>query len=177
MIDHLPPVLRRFEPADAAAVTELFLQAGRGLAPPHLQAQFARHVAEVLAEDYADIAAHYAPARGRGFWVVTTPEGRLLGNYALKPAGEREAELRRVYVAPAARGQGIGRLMLADAEARCRAWGFDRIVLSTSELHVAARRLYRSTGFEERRSEVVVLDGVPLRVFHLAKSLEPAMAG
>jgi GNAT superfamily N-acetyltransferase len=177
MTDDMQPVLRRFEPTDTTAVTELFLQVGRDLAPPSMQVQLARHVAEVLAGDYSDIAAHYAAGRGRGFWVVTTQDGRLLGNYGLKPVNGAEAELRRFYVSPAARGRGIARLMLEDAEMRCRAWGFDRLVLSTSELHVAALRLYRGHGFEETRSAMVEIDGIELRVFHLAKRLEPAMAG
>lgn len=168
--------LRPFEPADAPAVTALFLRVNHEIAPPNMQAQLQRHVAEALAGDYSDIGAHYRPARGRGFWVVTGRDGELLGNYALLPRPEGVVELRRFQVSPAARGRGIARMMLADAENRCRDWGIQRLALTTSELHRAALNLYQRSGFRETQAAVVDLDGVKLRVFAYEKRLAPALA-
>jgi GNAT superfamily N-acetyltransferase len=169
-------MLRPFEPADAAAVRALFLRVHHEIAPsgfkPHLQSR----ISEVLAGDYSDIPAHYEPGRGRGFWVVVAGNGDLLGNYALLPKPGDAAELRRFYVSPTVRGKGIARLMLADAERRCRDWGILRLGLTTSELHVAALKLYQRAGYEETQTAVVDLDGVKLRVFGYEKRLAPAIA-
>jgi putative acetyltransferase len=56
-------------------------------------------------------------------------------------------------VEKAHRRKGIGRELLATAEAFCRDCGYRRVVLSTSELQVAAMRLYESSGYRRVREE------------------------
>jgi ribosomal protein S18 acetylase RimI-like enzyme len=58
------------------------------------------------------------------------------------------AEIKRMYVADAARGLGLARLMLAHLEATARAAGLDALVLSTGAPQVAAVGLYASAGYE-----------------------------
>jgi ribosomal protein S18 acetylase RimI-like enzyme len=62
-----------------------------------------------------------------------------------------------MYVAPEARGRGIGRALLAGVIAQARAWpGVEQLQLGVMTENAAARALYRSVGFEvfgvERRS-------------------------
>jgi ribosomal protein S18 acetylase RimI-like enzyme len=62
-----------------------------------------------------------------------------------------------MYVAPEARGRGIGRALLAGVIAQARAWpGVEQLQLGVMTENEAARALYRSMGFEvfglERRS-------------------------
>jgi ribosomal protein S18 acetylase RimI-like enzyme len=66
---------------------------------------------------------------------------------------DQAAELRRMAVQKAQRRKGIARELLATAEAFSRDRGYRRIVLSTSELQVAARRLYESSGYRLVREE------------------------
>jgi putative acetyltransferase len=100
----------------------------------------------------------------------------MLGMFGLERAGERTAELRRMYVAPAARRKGVARMMLTHAERVCRETGCDKLVLSTSELQPAALALYRASGFELVREEVAQARtnktvGSGLRRFHFEKHL------
>jgi ribosomal protein S18 acetylase RimI-like enzyme len=61
-----------------------------------------------------------------------------------------DAYLEELYVAPARRGEGIGRALLEGAMAAARDAGAVRIDLGTSEDDVAARALYESCGFTNR---------------------------
>ena len=60
------------------------------------------------------------------------------------------------------------------AEAYCRASGYRKIVLSTSELQVAARRLYEASGYRLVREEVAAAQshktvGAGLMRYHYEK--------
>ena len=57
-------------------------------------------------------------------------------------------------VESAQRRKGLGRALLAHAEAFCRDAGYRTVVLSTSELQVAAMRLYASSGYRLVREEI-----------------------
>jgi len=53
-----------------------------------------------------------------------------------------------MYVAPEARGRGIGRRLLLEAIARAAAWpGLEQLVLGVATHNETARALYRSCGF------------------------------
>jgi GNAT superfamily N-acetyltransferase len=57
------------------------------------------------------------------------------------------AELKRMYVVPAARGTGLGRRMLAALEAEARRFGYTGIVLETGNQQPEALGLYVSAGY------------------------------
>ncbi|MER0446269.1 GNAT family N-acetyltransferase [Streptomyces sp. Edi4] len=59
-----------------------------------------------------------------------------------------DAELKRMYVIPEARGQGLARRILATLEADARAAGRTRMVLETGDKQPEAIALYMSTGYE-----------------------------
>lgn len=174
-----PPVLiRPFDRAREAEVRDLFVTCLREVAPTSMQAVLDAYIARALSGDYQDIAAHYAPARGRGFWLALSPEGGLLGTFGLQPAAEGSVELRRMYVAPDARRRGVARTMLARGEAFCAGWGMRRLFLTTSTLNRAAIELYRSAGFRESEytAEGAPPDPLPpgIRVLLFEKTLRAA---
>ncbi|MFF2818204.1 GNAT family N-acetyltransferase [Kitasatospora cineracea] len=59
------------------------------------------------------------------------------------------AELKRLYVRPAGRGHGLGRLLLAAAEDAARALGHARLRLDTMAELAEARALYTATGYTD----------------------------
>ena len=60
---------------------------------------------------------------------------------------DRSAEVKRMYVAPAARGLGLARRMLAHLEADAAAYGAEVIVLETGLAQPEAIALYESSGY------------------------------
>lgn len=99
--------------------------------------------------DLFDLDAAYFRAGG-AFFVLEDPEGRVVGTCGLKPLDAERIELRKMYLAPAARGQGHGRRLLEHAIAEARRLGFRRIELETASVLVEAIALYRSRGFAPR---------------------------
>jgi ribosomal protein S18 acetylase RimI-like enzyme len=57
------------------------------------------------------------------------------------------AEIKRMYVAPAARHRGLARQLLAELERTAAAAGHRRIVLETGSAQPEAIALYRSSGY------------------------------
>lgn len=62
-------------------------------------------------------------------------------------AARRPAEIKRMYVAPAHRGRGFARTLLAHLEESARQAGADGLVLETGEVQPDAIALYRSSGY------------------------------
>jgi GNAT superfamily N-acetyltransferase len=73
---------------------------------------------------------------------------RIRGEAADEPSLRAgDAELKRMYVVPRARGRGLSRTMLAHLEATARAAGRLRLVLETGGKQPEAIALYRSSGY------------------------------
>ena len=85
---------------------------------------------------------------GRGAFLVIYQDGIPVGCGALRLLEPGTAELKRMYVAPAARGAGLGRRLLLALEAEARALRVRRLVLETGVRQAAALALYRSNGFQ-----------------------------
>ena len=133
----------------------LFLEFMWDLAPPALGAPFQSYIERAIREELGRIEEYYFGREGQGFWVAQEAEmsERVVGMVGIERYEEDAGELRRMAVEKAQRRKGIGRGLLATAEAFCRECGYRRIVLSTSELQVAARRLYESSGYRLVREE------------------------
>ncbi len=84
---------------------------------------------------------------GKGAFLMACRGDEPIGCGALRLLDAETGELKRMYVAPAARGTGLGRLLVAALEAEARALGVRRLVLETGVRQHAALALYRNTGF------------------------------
>jgi GNAT superfamily N-acetyltransferase len=63
--------------------------------------------------------------------------------------GDGVAEIKRMYVRPAARSRGVAGALLQALEAEARALGYAAVRLDTGPKQVHALRLYRSAGFAD----------------------------
>ena len=86
-------------------------------------------------------------AEGRGAFFVAYRDGHPLGCGAIRMLDADTAEIKRMYVAPGARGRGIGRVLLNSLESEARRLGARRLVLETGERQPEAVALYTRAGF------------------------------
>ena len=84
-----------------------------------------------------------------GALLVARLRGRPIGCGALKFHRRAPAELKRMWVAPEARGIGLGRRLLRELERHARAGGASVLRLETNRSLKEAIQLYRSSGYRE----------------------------
>ena len=116
----------------------------------------------LMAEYLDEIAGRMGPEFDRSRYVDAAPEeleppaGRLLVGYegerpvacgAVRVLGDGIAEIKRMYVAPQARGGGLGRTLLVALELAAAELGCDRARLDTASTLTEAVGLYRSAGY------------------------------
>lgn len=78
------------------------------------------------------------------------PAGEVLGCGALVVQPGSCAELKRMFVDPAARGRGVGAAILTVLERLARAEGIGTVRLETGPSQPEALALYRRFGYRER---------------------------
>ncbi|MBN8995753.1 MAG: MarR family transcriptional regulator [Rhizobiales bacterium] len=121
----------------------------------------ARHC---LAEYYAELARRFEKGfdvslsrdpqakdmvHPRGAFLVAMSDGLPLACVGLKGDGGETAEVKRLWVAPSARGLGLGRKLMAAVEERARALGIRMLRLDTNRALPEARALYLKSGWTE----------------------------
>jgi DNA-binding MarR family transcriptional regulator len=84
-----------------------------------------------------------------GVFVVARLGAEPVGCGGLRLMGDGDCDVKRMWVAPGARGMGLGRRLLGDLETRAIAVGARRLRLETNRTLVEAISLYRSSGFIE----------------------------
>ena len=101
-----------------------------------------------FAEEIKALPGAYAPPRGRLLLAGTTDDA--FACVALRPlAGAELAEVKRLYVQPAHRGERWGYRLAEKLIAEARVIGYRELKLDTLEWMTAARALYASLGFRE----------------------------
>jgi GNAT superfamily N-acetyltransferase len=73
--------------------------------------------------------------------------GEAVGCGALRPLGDGVAEIKRMYVVPAARGRGLSKLVLAGLEVAARDRGWTTLRLETGPRQPEAVALYEGAGY------------------------------
>lgn len=87
--------------------------------------------------------------RPRGAFLLAWSDGLPVGCVGLKGAGTQPAEVKRLWVSPAARGLGLARRLMAAVEDAARELSIPLLRLDTNSALPEAIELYRKTGWVE----------------------------
>lgn len=87
----------------------------------------------------------------RGAFLIMTVNGQPVGCGGMTPLDDGAAYLKRMWVAPEARGSGLGRKLLAALEEKAAALGYRTVKLETHRTLAEAQKLYASSGYTEMR--------------------------
>jgi GNAT superfamily N-acetyltransferase len=130
-----------FETAHAAGVVSVILAIQQG--------EFAIPITLDGQPDLKDIPAFYRRGDGN-FWVALDGD-EVVGTIALLDIGNRQAALRKMFVAPAHRGAapGVAASLLQTLFDWCRERGIREVFLGTTAKFLAAHRFYEKNGFAE----------------------------
>ena len=79
--------------------------------------------------------------------VARDDDGTALGCGALRALGDGVAEVKRMYVVPSVRGQGVSKAVLTALEAAARERGWTTLRLETGPLQPEAVGLYTGAGY------------------------------
>jgi putative acetyltransferase len=117
-----------------------------------LIAQLSRELAERYPEDVGGGAGNFMPEDAtvpRSIFLVAWFGSDAAGCGALRPfdAAAGTAEIKRMFVAPKARGKGIGREILRELEKHARGFGYTPLCLETGVRQPEAMALYEKSGF------------------------------
>jgi len=145
-VSPVPSVVRGFEfaqaetPVQIANARELFLEYAQSLGFSLCFQNFDQELAS-LPGDYA------APA---GRLLLASSDSQLVGCVALHKLSSDICEMKRLYLRPAFRGQGLGRILAGRIIAEARQIGYKRMRLDTVEpVMKDAVAMYRKIGFKE----------------------------
>lgn len=168
--------IRILGPDDAGAFQTLRLRGLRespGAFGSTLEEEVGRSIEEV-----AERLVESRAAPRRATFGAFDENGALIGVVALVQQGylksRHKASVFAMYVAPDARGRGVGRALVEKAIEHARTWeGVDRLTLTVTVTQEAARRLYLAVGFTLFGSEPDGLrqDGEPTTMEYMTLSL------
>ena len=90
-----------------------------------------------------------ALAASDAVFLAARRNGELLGSIAFRIIAPGHAEIKRMFVRAQARGNGLGRRLLAAVEDAARQRNVDRISLETGIRQPEAIALYRASGYRD----------------------------
>ena len=135
--------------AKAISVPTLVLAGEADLAtPPELVSTLAERIPGIDASHVPDPdpeADSFRPPSG--IFLVARAGDAVLGCVSLKLVEPGLGEVKRLWVAPEARGHGLARRLMAEVEAFARSAGMTRLRLDTNSALTEALSLYRKTGW------------------------------
>jgi DNA-binding MarR family transcriptional regulator/GNAT superfamily N-acetyltransferase len=114
----------------------------------------------LVAEIAASFVAHFDPQHER-CWIAEL-DGEPLGSVCVVKVNKSTAQLRLLLVEPRARGRGLGKRLVQECIAFARDKGYRKLVLWTQSNLAAARGIYKSCGFELKKTERHTNFGVKL---------------
>ncbi|HEX7063898.1 MAG TPA: bifunctional helix-turn-helix transcriptional regulator/GNAT family N-acetyltransferase, partial [Bacillales bacterium] len=100
----------------------------------------------LVAQIVADFVNNYNPKRER-CWIAEM-DGEIAGSVFVAQQSDKVAKLRLLFVEPKARGLGLGTRLVEECIRFSRRSGYEKLILWTNSVLVAARNTYEKLGFE-----------------------------
>ena len=101
----------------------------------------------LVATLFARFATHHDP-QSEQFWVAEVDGERIGCVFVVRNEKDpRTAQLRCLLVDPRGRGLGVGRRLVDECLRFAKSAGYERMLLWTNDVLVAARRIYEGAGF------------------------------
>jgi ribosomal protein S18 acetylase RimI-like enzyme len=98
-------------------------------------------------QELASLPGKYAPPHGE-LLIAVDEAGEAVGCVAFRPVeSDGVCEMKRLYVAPAGREQGLGKALMLAAIGEARRIGYREMRLDTLPSMIAAQAMYREAGF------------------------------
>ncbi len=140
--------IRSWEPSDRSAAAEVIRSSlaeyGLGWEPDGAD------------RDVLEVETYYLD-RGGEFWVIEL-DGSIVGTSAYQPypdraaiaanRGKKAVEIRKMYLLPIARGQGLGKHLLGELERQIQSHGYHTIWIETASVLKFAVQLYEKNGYQ-----------------------------
>jgi len=127
------------------ARTELAADASRALITAlnaELSAMYSEPGANHFGLDPAEVSGK------RGAFLIVSLDSTPVGCGAVRLIDAETGELKRMYMAPSARGKGLSKQLVTALETEAKALGAKRLILETGIRQLAALGLYRGMGFQ-----------------------------
>jgi GNAT superfamily N-acetyltransferase len=102
-----------------------------------------------------------------GAFLLVALDGNPVACGGVKRLDPETAEIKRMFVAPAARGRGVARRLLAALEAAARELGYATVRLDTGAAQPDARHVYATSGYRP----IPDYNGNPYAAFWFEKAL------
>jgi N-acetylglutamate synthase-like GNAT family acetyltransferase len=97
-------------------------------------------------QELEDFPIEYAAPGGA--FILAEDAGRYVACIGVRQFTDEVGEIKRLYVAPAARGRGLGRVLVERIVAEARQLGYHSLLLDTLPFMKEAQSLYLSMGFQ-----------------------------
>jgi putative acetyltransferase len=154
--------IRGYDPRDAADLADVFFRSVRQVArSDYTAAQVRAWAPEPRTAEWA----HDEASDGRLVLVAANEEDRAVAYIDLEPNGH----INRLFCAPEAAGQGIASRLYDAMEAAAREQRIQRLFTEASEL---ARHLFEGKGFVVLERQDLVIRGVAIHNYRMAKTLD-----
>lgn len=162
---HPVPVVRPAIPTDARTIAEIRVASWRATYAGIVPLTILDRLDVTRIEAW--IAGRIVDPQGRGTFVIEQPGGTVAGYALTAPTGDEDAvglgEVEAIYLAPDARGHGLGLPLLEAAVAGLAASGFETVILWVLTANGPARRFNERAGFRpDGGVRVLDFDGMPV---------------
>lgn len=115
-----------------------------------------------------DLCAAYSEHEKQGYYVLVDADDTVLGGIGFEETAVFPccAELQKLYLADAVKGQGLGYVLVDFIEERMREAGFAASYLETHHNLQAAIHIYEKSGYEQIERPAAVVHGAMDRFYY-----------